>query len=70
MDLTQALAGFWAARATRERRLLAGGGALLAVLLFYFVFIAPAADGIGRLRILLPQTRARAAQLEAMVAEA
>lgn len=70
MDLQQALRGFWSSRATRERRILAGGGVLLALLVFYLVFIGPAVDGIGRLRSLIPQARARAAQLEALVAEA
>lgn len=70
MTLQQTLTSFWAARAARERRVLVGGAIALSVLLAYSIFIAPAASGVASLQHLLPQTRARAAQLEALVAEA
>jgi len=61
---------FWSERAPRERRILTLGGAFLALLVLYLVFIDPAVSGVARLQRLLPQTRAQAAQLEALVAEA
>jgi general secretion pathway protein M len=70
MTLQQTLAQFWSARAPRERQFLAAGGIAVALALLYFVLIAPAASGIERLQRLLPQTRERAARLEALLAEA
>jgi len=61
---------FWAARAMRERRILASGAVVLALLLLYFVLVAPALGGLARLQTALPQTRQRAAQLEGLLGEA
>lgn len=60
---------FWAERLPRERAiLLAGGSALLAVIVF-LLLIEPAYKGIGRLERSLPQQRAGAAELEALLSE-
>ena len=65
----EALKLFWAERAPRERAiLLVGGFALLAVIMF-LVLIEPAYTGIGRLERSLPQQRAGAAELEALLSE-
>jgi general secretion pathway protein M len=65
----EALRLFWAERVPRERAmLLAGGAALLAVIVF-LVLIEPAYTGIGRLQRSLPQQRAGAAELDALLAE-
>ncbi len=65
----EALKLFWAERAPRERAiLLVGGLALLAVLVF-LLLIEPAFTGIGRLERSLPQQRAGAAELEALLSE-
>lgn len=64
------LVRFWSGRAPRERQILSVGGVFVALLLLYLVLLEPAASGILRLQRLLPQTRAQAAQLEALVAEA
>ena len=65
----EALKLFWAERMPRERAiLLAGGGALLAVIVF-LLLIEPAYKGIGRLERSLPQQRAGAAELEALLSE-
>lgn len=65
----EALRLFWAERAPRERAiLLAGGTALLAVIVF-LLLIEPAYTGIGRLERSLPQQRAGAAELEALLSE-
>jgi len=61
---------FWAARTMRERRILGAGAAALLLLLLYLIFIAPALGGVARLQHLLPQTRQRAAQLDALLTEA
>lgn len=70
MSWQKTLNEFWAARATRERRFLSAGAVLLALALFYAVLIAPALDGIASLQRQLPVARARAARLEALIAEA
>jgi general secretion pathway protein M len=70
MSLQQQIVRFWAARDARERRLLGAGATVLAGALLYLVLVAPAADGVQRLQRLLPQTRTRAAELDALVAEA
>ena len=65
----EALRLFWAERMPRERAiLLAGGGALLAVIVF-LLLIEPAFKGIGRLERSMPQQRAAAAELEALLSE-
>jgi len=73
MDTTNfpsTLARLWSERAPRERRILGAGAAFLVAIVLYLVLIAPAARGIERLQRLLPQTRAQAAGLETLVAEA
>lgn len=70
MDAQRQLQQFWSERAPRERRILTLGALFLALLVLYFLLIAPAANGIDRLQRLLPQTRDQAAELEALVAEA
>lgn len=64
-----ALKQFWAERAPRERSILLVGGVLLLVVVVYLVAIEPAWSGIGRLEKSLPQQRANAAELEALLAE-
>ena len=65
----EALRLFWAERVPRERAiLLAGGAALLAVIVF-LLLIEPAYTGIGRLQRSLPQQRAGAAELDALLSE-
>ncbi len=68
-SLQSGFKSFWAVRATRERRILVGGAVVLALLLLYLLFVAPALGGVARLQHLLPQTRQRAAQLDALVGE-
>jgi general secretion pathway protein M len=70
MNLPTAMMQFWSERAPRERRTLAVGLGALAALLVYLLLIEPAASGIARLQHRLPQTRAQAGQLEALVSEA
>lgn len=65
----EALRLFWAERVPRERAiLLAGGAALLAVIVF-LLLIEPAYTGIARRERSLPQQRAGAAELEALLSE-
>ena len=65
----EALRLFWAERVPRERAiLLAGGAALLAVIVF-LLLVEPAYTGIGRLQRSLPQQRAGAAELDALLSE-
>jgi general secretion pathway protein M len=64
-----ALKQFWAERAPRERAILLAGGVLLALVIVYLVLIEPAWTGIARLEKSLPQQRANAAELEALLAE-
>lgn len=70
MDITSTLARFWSARVPRERQILVAGAVFLAALIVYLLLIDPAASGIVRLQRALPQTRAQAARLQALVAEA
>lgn len=65
----EALKQFWAERAPRERAVLAAGGVLLLAVILYLIAIEPAWTGIGRLEKSLPQQRANAAELEALLAE-
>ena len=65
----EALKQFWAERGPRERAILALGGALVLVVIIYLVAIEPAWTGIARLERSLPQQRANAAELEALLAE-
>jgi general secretion pathway protein M len=64
-----ALRQFWAERAPRERSILLVGGILLLAVIAYLIAIEPAWTGIGRLEKSLPQQRANAAELEALLAE-
>lgn len=64
-----ALKQFWSERAPRERSILLAGGALLLAVLVYLIAIEPAWTGIARLERSLPQQRANAAELEALLAE-
>lgn len=65
----EALKLFWAERAPRERSILLAGAVLLAMAILYLVAIEPAWTGITRLERSLPQQRANAAELEALLAE-
>lgn len=60
---------FWFERAPRERSILLAGGVLLVLVLVYLIAIEPAWTGIARLERSLPQQRANAAELEALLAE-
>jgi general secretion pathway protein M len=64
-----ALKQFWAERAPRERSILMVGGVLLLAVILYLVAVEPAWTGIGRLERSLPQQRANAAELEALLGE-
>ncbi len=66
----QAAARFWAERNAGERRTLAAGGIGLTLIAGYLVFVQPAMDGLRRLRRELPQLQTRAAQVDALVAQA
>ncbi|MGZ8273407.1 MAG: type II secretion system protein GspM [Burkholderiaceae bacterium] len=65
----EALKQFWAERAPRERSILLLGGILLVVVIAYLIAIEPAWTGIARLEKSLPQQRANAAELEALLSE-
>ena len=60
---------FWAERAPRERSVLLVGGMVLLAVILYLVAIEPAWTGIARLEKSLPQQRANAAELEALLGE-
>jgi general secretion pathway protein M len=64
-----ALLRFWSERAPREKMILASGGVVLALVIAYLMLIEPAATGIARLERGLPQARAQAAQLDALISE-
>jgi general secretion pathway protein M len=64
-----ALKQFWAERAPRERSILLAGAAVLVVVLVYLIALEPAWTGIGRLERTLPQQRANAAELDALLSE-
>jgi general secretion pathway protein M len=65
----EALKQFWSERAPRERTILLVGAVLLLAVVVYLVAIEPAWTGIARLEKSLPQQRAQAAELEALLAE-
>ena len=65
----EALKQFWAERVPRERAILVLGGVLVLAVIIYLVAIEPAWTGIARLERSLPQQRANAAELEALLAE-
>jgi general secretion pathway protein M len=60
---------FWAERAPREKAVLILLTAVVVVAIVYLLLIEPAVSGINRLERGLPQTRAQAAKLEALLAE-
>ena len=64
-----ALKQFWAERAPRERMILGVGGTVLLIVLLYLMLIEPAWSGINRLERSLPQQRAQAAELDALLGE-
>jgi general secretion pathway protein M len=65
-----AIAQFWSERAPREKAVLASGAAIVLIALLYLLAIEPAVSGIARLERALPQTRAQAARLDALLGEA
>jgi general secretion pathway protein M len=65
----ESLKQFWSERAPRERAVLLIGGGLLVAVALYLILIEPAWTGITRLERSLPQQRAKAAELEALLAE-
>jgi general secretion pathway protein M len=65
-----AIRNFWSARAPREKLALAAAGTVLVLALLYLVLIEPAFTGLAQLQRSLPQTRAQAARLDALLAEA
>jgi len=67
--MIEALRQFWAERAPRERGILLAGGSLLLAVVAYLLLIEPAWTGIGRLEKSLPQQRASAAELDALLGE-
>lgn len=70
MDGPASLRRHWAERSPRERRLLSLGAVFLVGVAAYLTLIEPAYSGIVRLQRLLPQTRAQAGELEALISEA
>ena len=60
---------FWAERSPREKSVLLVLGTVILAAIVYLVTIEPAATGITRLERGLPQTRAQAAKLDALLAE-
>lgn len=64
-----AIAQFWTERAPREKAILASGAAIVLIALLYLLAIEPAVSGIARLERGLPQTRAQAAKLDALLGE-
>ena len=65
----EALRLFWSERVPRERALLIAGGAAMLAVIVFLVLIEPAYKGIGRLERSLPQQRAGAAELDALLSE-
>ncbi len=64
-----ALKQFWIERAPRERAILGTGAAIVLVAIVFLLLIEPAWTGIGRLERSLPQQRAQAAELDALLGE-
>ncbi len=65
-----AIAQFWFERTAREKAMLASGAAIVLIALLYLLAIEPAVSGISRLERALPQARAQAARLDALLGEA
>lgn len=59
----------WAERSPREKSILLAGAAVIVAALLYWLAIEPAFMGINRLERGLPQARAQAAKLDALLAE-
>jgi general secretion pathway protein M len=64
-----ALLSFWRDRAPRERLVLALLALVIGVAVLYLTLIEPAVTGIARMERGLPQQRAQAAQLDALLSE-
>lgn len=64
-----ALKQFWIERAPRERAILGTGAAIVLIAILFLLLIEPAWSGIGRLERSLPQQRAQAAELDALLGE-
>jgi general secretion pathway protein M len=60
---------FWSERSPREKSILVTGAAFVVAALIYLLAIEPAVTGIARLERGLPQARAQAAKLDALLAE-
>jgi len=60
---------FWSERSPREKSVLIALCAIVVAAIFYLAAIEPAATGITRLERGLPQARAQAAKLDALLAE-
>jgi general secretion pathway protein M len=67
--MMDALKQFWLERAPRERLILGFGGGVLLLVVAYLLLVEPAWSGINRLERSLPQQRAQAAELEALLGE-
>ncbi len=65
----EAFKAFWQERAPREKTVLVLLALVVALALIVLLLVEPAATGIGKLERSLPQTRAQAAQLEALLSE-
>jgi general secretion pathway protein M len=59
----------WNERAPRERLVLAALGVVILLTLVYLILVEPAWTGIRQLERSLPQTRAQAGQLDALLGE-
>jgi general secretion pathway protein M len=60
---------FWSERSPRERSVLIALGAVILITFIYLLAIEPAVTNIGRLERSLPNSRAQAAKLDALLAE-
>lgn len=65
----EALKAFWMERAPREKAVLSVLALVVAAALVFLILVEPALTGIARLERGLPQSRAQAAQLEALLSE-
>jgi general secretion pathway protein M len=68
--ITDAWSGFWTARTTREKSMLAWGGAALAIVVAYSLLWAPAEQGRTELREALPTMHRQLTQMTAQADEA
>ncbi len=64
-----AFKAFWQERAPREKMVLVLLALVVALALVVLILVEPAATGISKLERALPQTRAQAAQLDALLSE-